>query len=64
MAREGQGYPCYQHDMMMMMMKLCLKIDLVSYPAQAEGLEGGACGVMVIVIGNGYGDTSSNPGRD
>ena len=20
MAREGQGYPCYQHDMMMMMM--------------------------------------------
>ena len=19
-AREGQGYPCYQHDMMMMMM--------------------------------------------
>ena len=30
---------------------------------------GGACGivevpVMVIVAGNGYGDTSSNPGRD
>ena len=24
----------------------------------------GARGVMVIVIGNGYGDTSSNPGRD
>ena len=24
---------------------------------------GGACGVMVIVVGNGYGDTSSNPGR-
>ena len=23
-----------------------------------------ACGVMVIVIGNGHGDTSSNPGRD
>ena len=21
-------------------------------------------GVMVIVVGNGYGDTSSNPGRD
>ena len=21
MAIEGQGYPCYQHDMMMMMMK-------------------------------------------
>ena len=24
----------------------------------------GACGVMIIVIGNGHGDTSSNPGRD
>ena len=23
---------------------------------------GGACGVMVIVVGNGYGDMSSNPG--
>ena len=25
---------------------------------------GGAGGVMVIVVGNGHGDTSSNPGRD
>ena len=25
---------------------------------------GGARGVMVIVIGNEHGDTSSNPGRD
>ena len=25
---------------------------------------GGACGVMVIVVGNGHGDTSSNPGRN
>ena len=24
----------------------------------------GACGVMVIVVGNGHDDTSSNPGRD
>ena len=24
----------------------------------------GACGVMVIVAGNGHGDMSSNPGRD
>ena len=24
----------------------------------------GGRGVMVIVVGNGYGDTSSNPGRD
>ena len=27
-------------------------------------LSGGACGVMVIVVGNGHGDTSSYPGRD
>ena len=27
-------------------------------------LIGGARGVMVIVVGNGNGDTSSNPGRD
>ena len=25
---------------------------------------GGARGVMVIVVGNGHGDTSSNPGRN
>ena len=25
---------------------------------------GGSRGVMVIVVGNGHGDTSSNPGRD
>ena len=25
---------------------------------------GGAHGVMVIVVGNAHGDTSSNPGRD
>ena len=25
---------------------------------------GGARGVMVILAGNGHGDTSSNPGRD
>ena len=26
--------------------------------------KGGARGVMVIVVGNGHGDTTSNPGRD
>ena len=31
---------------------------LCPYPTQA-----GARGVMVIVFGNGHGDTSSNPGR-
>ena len=27
-------------------------------------LSGGARGVVVIVVGNGHSDTSSNPGRD
>ena len=27
-------------------------------------MKGGARGVMVIVVGNGHSDTSSNPGRD
>ena len=27
-------------------------------------ITGGARGVMVIVVGNEHGDTSSNPGRD
>ena len=45
--------------------KLRLKIDHMSYPARAEGLGyGGARGVMVVVVGNEHGDTSSNPGRD
>ena len=29
-----------------------------------QPLSGGARGVMVIVVGIGHGDTSSNPGRD
>ena len=24
---------------------------------------GGACGVLVIIVGNGHGNTSSNPGQ-
>ena len=28
------------------------------------GTNGGAHGVMFIVVGNGHGGTSSNPGRD
>ena len=39
----------------------------MSYPAQVEGLgkkHGGACGVMVIVVGNGHGDTRWNPRGD
>ena len=29
-----------------------------------EPPSGGARGVMIIVVGNGHSDTSSNPGRD
>ena len=32
--------------------------------ASVLDLFGGVCGVMVIVVGNGHGDTSSNPERD
>ena len=35
----------------------------VSFPGNIKG-RGGARGVMVIVVGNGHGNTSSNPGRD
>ena len=31
---------------------------------ERESQQGGARGVMVIIVGNGHGDTSSNPGRD
>ena len=33
------------------------------YPREVI-IPGGAHGVMVIVAGNGHGDTSSNPGRE
>ena len=31
---------------------------------KAVTAKGGARGEMIIVVGNGHGDTSSNPGRD
>ena len=44
---------------------------MISIDASIQRLEdyiqkhdGGARGVMDIVVGNGHGDTSSNPGRD
>ena len=36
----------------------------VSYTVYTLFFPGGARGVMVILAGNGHGDTSSNPGRD
>ena len=32
MAREGQGYPCYQHDMMMMMTSWLSRLWLKNTP--------------------------------
>ena len=78
MAREGQGYPCCQHDMMMMMDSLALarkeekkntlNSNLFNSAQQFTEYhilsKGGACGVIVIVVGNEHGDTSSNPGQD
>ena len=40
-----------------------LTIVNVSFTNINEGL-GGACGVMIIVVGNGHDDTSSIPGQD
>ena len=41
------------------------KLTTLKCLAKVNGQKrGGACGVMVIVVGNGHGDTSSNPGRD
>ena len=39
-------------------------MQLVYSKAPGKWAKGGACGVMVIFAGNGYGDTSSNPGWD
>ena len=36
----------------------------VDKPCTIKLQTGGARGVMVIVVGNGHSDTSSNPGRD
>ncbi len=36
---------------------------LMSYPEHSLGGGGGARGVIVIVVGNEHGNTSSNPGR-
>ena len=38
-------------------------IYFFSFPFNTRNV-GGARGVMVVVIGNGHGDTSSNPGQD
>ena len=49
-----------------MAMKGVLRIPQSSCITGATPLDclGGARGVIVIVVGNGHGDTSSNPGRD
>ena len=39
-------------------------INLLAHNALILQLDKGARSVMVIVVGNGHGDTSSNPGRD
>ena len=43
--------------------KLCdIKVTII--PMIKKNNSGGARGVMVIGVGNGHGDMSSNPGRD
>ena len=50
-----KNYYCY--IVIVPWMKLTLFTKVIDYL-------GGALGVIVIVVGNGHGDTSSNPGRD
>ncbi len=54
MAKESQGILCKLHNLMVMMIYINVYI--------CKNI--GACDVMVIVVGNGHGDSSSNPGRD
>ena len=42
---------------------LCLNISLFTEWSISGIFRGGARGVMVIVVGNGHGDTSSNQGE-
>ena len=42
--------------------KILFKI--IIYVSHKNFRDGGARGVMVIIVGNGHGDASSNPGRD
>ena len=40
------------------------QVSLILHGLYLFRVQGGARGVMVIIVGNGHGDTSSNPGRD
>ena len=45
--------------------KILLDFDIqIDHPIPTINQQEGARGVMVIVVGNGHGDTSSNPQRD
>ena len=41
-----------------------MNVYIHTYTEGAHSVIGGARGVMVIVVGNGHGDSSSNPRRD
>ena len=41
-----------------------MQFDVIPRTLNGFKYFGGARGIMVIVVGNGHGDTSSNPGRD
>ena len=68
MAREGQGYPCCQHDMMMMILKNWLFVTSCSCGGISKYIHTHILihevtrGVMVITGGNGHDDASSNYG--
>ena len=63
--REKGNYPNKQEQLVPTRTKKDLRIFFDEKNSQrVRTNKGGACGVIVIVVGNGHGNTSSNPGRD
>ena len=65
---DGFKY-CYSTWVMLFIKYFLLKVKLATVKKKyalyaVKWRYGGARGVMVIVLGNRHGDTSSNPGRD
>ena len=52
-----------KHPVQIMVFCVVISNGVIMLPG-ARGILGGARGVIIIVVGHGHGDMSSNPGRD
>ena len=59
----GEHSNHYANEPLSLSLSLYIYIYILKQ-GRTHGVYGGARGVMVIVVGNGHGDTSSNPERD